>query len=68
MDLAIKTTNLVKKFGSNTVIPFILFSITEIISPTVKDTFSLELLFSTLKRIFISILGVSGIGIVSMRI
>ncbi|WP_411167351.1 hypothetical protein ACH36K_09220 [Clostridium sp. MB05] len=51
-----------------TTIPFILFSITEIISPIVKDTFSLELLFSTLKRIFISILGVGGIGIISMRI
>lgn len=48
--------------------PFVIFSMTEVISPIVQDSLSQELLFSTLRSIIISTLIVNGIGIIAMRI
>lgn len=52
-----------------TAIPYIIFSITESISPiVVQDVMTMELVADTLKVLSVAILAVSGIGIVSMRI
>ena len=52
-----------------TAIPFIVFSITEKISPiVVQDTMTAELIAETLGTLLIAVLAVGGIGIISMRI
>ncbi|KMK74427.1 ABC transporter permease [Alkalihalobacillus pseudalcaliphilus] len=52
-----------------TSIPYIVFSITESISPIVlQDVMSKEIVISTLQMLAMAILAVGGIGIVSMRI
>lgn len=48
--------------------PFVIFSISESISPIVNDTLSLELLFSIFKTIILLSISVNGIGIIAMRI
>lgn len=50
------------------VVSFVIFSITESISPIVNDTLSLELLLSIIKTIIILSISVNGISIIAMRI
>lgn len=52
-----------------TSIPYIVFSVTEFISPIVaQDVMTKELIFDTLQILGIAILAVGGIGIISMRV
>jgi len=52
-----------------TLIPYIIFNVTETISPiVVQDTMSKELVMTMLQTLVVAILAVGGIGIVSMRI
>lgn len=48
--------------------PFVIFTITESISPIVDDTLSLELLLSIFKTIIVLAIAVNGISIIAMRI